>query len=119
MDTPYDGRAGSANGPHDKSHPNSHAINAWLLLKPARLYAFSHVLNRVATQHQPDGHIMNRDEIFLFNSEIEIRRRAAKIRAEFLRELASDLGKRVRAAVSGRKAQKNGHKIGKVGGATA
>lgn len=63
---------------------------------------------------------MKREEIFLLNSEIEIRRRAAKVRAEYLRGLFADLGQRMRAAVGARNSRKNGQKVGnRVGGATA
>ncbi len=63
---------------------------------------------------------MNKHEIFLLHSEIEMRRRAAQIRSEYLREVFGDLGRRIRAALSGRKMRKNGHKMGnRVGGAAA
>ena len=63
---------------------------------------------------------MNKNEIFLLNSEIEIRRQAAKVRAIYLRELSAHLGKRIRVAFSGRKSRKNGQKLANhVGGATA
>lgn len=63
---------------------------------------------------------MNRNDIFLLNSEIEIRRKAALARSEYLRELFGKLGHRLRDAFRGRDARKNGHKIdNRVGGATA
>lgn len=63
---------------------------------------------------------MNKNEVFLMNSEIEIRRQAAKIRAIYLREMFGRLGQRIRATAGRRNSRKNGQKIANhVGGATA
>ncbi len=63
---------------------------------------------------------MDKNEIFILNSEIQIRREAAKLRAAYLRDLFAKLGQRLSASTGRRNTPKNGQKIGNtVGGATA
>ncbi len=63
---------------------------------------------------------MNENKFVNLTTETEIRRRAAEVRAIYLRELFDALGHRIRAALTGRKARKSGRKFNKhVGGAAA
>jgi hypothetical protein len=63
---------------------------------------------------------MYEDKIVNLTNESEIRRRAAEVRAEYLRALFGTLGQRLRAAFADSKARKNGRKFDKhVGGAAA
>jgi hypothetical protein len=63
---------------------------------------------------------MDKDMFVNLTTEMEIRRRAAEVRAIYLRELFDALGHRIRAAFTGRKDRKNGRKFDKhVGGAAA